>query len=550
MYSNGLANWYSVPSSSFRENGKRLKTATRPARPVVSTQNYFLEKSMEIRLHTLFLWMKNSDTLRLPDKRLLERGKRFVARLVERRTCILRKLSSDWNEEMGFGRWLGNKKVSLEWLTEQSLLAEKLDEQCCGRHILSIQDSSTIGFQRGAGRKKGLEFVGSSGERPGFIVHPNLLLDADDGRCLGLGALSIFDEWVAKGDQESVRQLETEEKKTGRWIRAGKSVRARLKSARTLTHIADREADFYEMLLEFGQNRQKNEHLIVRVSEDRLLGHMEGRGKAKYGPKPDEKAQTGEGIEITFPYRSLLSQLVERLPVQAKWTLQLPATPKRLARTAHVELRYARKVPLRRPTNLYKRTYQGAQLPLFIYVNVVDLVEILPPGATHAPMHWRIYTSHPLENIAQAQQIVQWYCWRWKIELLFATVKSSGLDLELAHVDHGEKLKKLAILTLMAAVQVIQLLQARDGASNQNILDCFSQSEVELIQKLNPKLEGKTLKQKNPYPTDSLAFATWVMARLGGWKGLKTQRPPGIKTISRGLLEFFQIKNAAAFLDK
>lgn len=493
--------------------------------------------------------MKNPPLVRLPDKRLLERGRLFVDRLAERRTCILRKLSSDWNEEMGFGRWLGNKKVSLEWLTEQSMWPIKSGDKCRDRHILSIQDSSTIGFQRGVGRKKGLEFVGSNGERPGFIVHPNLLLDADDGRCLGLGALSVFDEWVAKGDQESVRQLETEEKKTGRWIRAGKSVRLPLKNARTLTHIADREADFYEMLLEFGQNRQENEHLIVRVNEDRLLGHMEGRGKAKYGPKPDETAQTGAGIEITFPYRSLLSQLVQRLPVQAEWVLHLPATPKRLARDARVELRYACKVPLRRPTNLYKRTYQGEPLPLFIYVNVVDLVEILPPGATHAPMHWRIYTSHPLENIAQAQQVVQWYCWRWKIELLFATVKSSGLDLEFAQVEHGEKLKKLAILVLMAAVQVIQLLQARDGASKQSILDCFTQSDVELIQKINPKLEGKTLKQKNPHPPDSLAFATWVIARLGGWKGLKTHRPPGIKTISRGLLEFFQIKNAAAFLE-
>lgn len=493
--------------------------------------------------------MKTALISRPPDKRLLERGQLFIDRLAERRTCILRKLSSDWNEEMGFGRWLGNKKVSLDWLTEQSLLPIKSDDTLLDRHVLSIQDSSSIGFQRGVGRKKGLKFVGTSGERPGFIIHPNLLLDADDGRCLGVGALSVFDEWVAKGGKEAVRQLETEEKKTGRWIQAGKSVRACLQNARTLTHIADREADFYEMLLEFGQNRQENEHLIVRVNEDRLLGHMEGRGKAKYGPKPDEKTQTGADVEITFPYRSLLSQLVKRLPVQAIWTLHLPATPKRLARDARVELRYARNVPLRRPSKLYQRTYQGKPLPFFIYVNVVDLVEILPPGASHPPMHWRIYTSHPLQNLEQAQQVIQWYCWRWKIELLFASVKSSGLDLEFAQIEHGEKLKKLAILVIMAAVQVIQLLQARDGASQQTILDCFSQQDVELLQKLNPKLEGNTLKQKNPHPPDSLAFATWVIARLGGWKGLKSQRPPGIKTISRGLLAFFQIKNATAFLD-
>lgn len=72
----------------------------------------------------------------------------------------------------------------------------------------------------------------------------------------------------------------------------------------------------------------------------------------------------------------------------------------------------------------------------------------------------------------------------------------------------------------MAAIQTIQLLQARHGASQQDMLDCFSQQEVELIQKLNPSLEGNTEKQQNPHPKESLAFATWVMARLGGGKAI------------------------------
>ena len=68
-------------------------------------------------------------------------------------------------------------------------------------------------------------------------------------------------------------------------------------------------------------------------------------------------------------------------------------------------------------------------------MNVVDLVEIMPDGAIYAPLHWRIYTSHTLNNIEQAKQVIQWYCWRWKIELLFATVKSSGLNLEYGLVE-------------------------------------------------------------------------------------------------------------------
>jgi len=493
--------------------------------------------------------MKNQLGVKSPDKRLVERCHLFLSRLVEHRTCIIRQLSDNWKEEMGFWRWLGNEKVSVEWLLGQILGGNKAKGCVSDRHVLSIQDTSTISFGLWAGRRKqGLAKVGTSGEGFGFLIHPNLLLDAEDGRCLGLGELAVFDQWVCCGRPQELRQVEATAKKTGRWLSAGKQVRAHLAAAAQVTHIADREADFYEMLLEFGQNRQENEHLIVRVQDDRLLGQMEGRRKAKYGFKPDEKVQTGDGAETTFPYRTLLSQLIDRLPVQAEWALHLPTTPKREARCAHVALRYARQVPLRRPKNLYKRTYQGQALPLFIRINVVDLQEILPLGATHKPLHWRIYTSHPVENIDQARQIIQWYCWRWKIELLFATVKSSGLDLENALVEHAERLKKLAILVVMAAVQIIQLLQARDGSSQQPILDCFSEEETLLLQQINPKLEGNTLKQKNPHTPDSLAFAAWAIARLGGWKGYKTHRPPGIKTMSRGLTAFFQIKNASALL--
>ena len=45
--------------------------------------------------------------------------------------------------------------------------------------------------------------------------------------------------------------------------------------------------------------------------------------------------------------------------------------------------RYASKVRIRRPMNLYRRTYQGKPLPFFIYINVVDLVETCPPDATY-----------------------------------------------------------------------------------------------------------------------------------------------------------------------
>jgi hypothetical protein len=49
-------------------------------------------------------------------------------------------------------------------------------------------------------------------------------------------------------------------------------------------------------------------------------------------------------------------------------------------------------------------------------------------------------------------------------------------------------------------------------------------------------LEGKTAKQKNPHPPGSLAYATWVCARLGGWTGYYGK--PGPIVVLQGLLRF------------
>ncbi|MGE0225286.1 MAG: hypothetical protein AB7S57_18595, partial [Acetobacteraceae bacterium] len=43
---------------------------------------------------------------------------------------------------------------------------------------------------------------------------------------------------------------------------------------------------------------------------------------------------------------------------------------------------------------------------------------------------------------------------------------------------------------------------------------------------------GKTERQKNPHRPGSLAFATWVCARLGGWNGYRTK--PGPIVLARG----------------
>lgn len=133
---------------------------------------------------------------------------------------------------------------------------------------------------------------------------------------------------------------------------------------------------------------------------------------------------------------------------------------------------------------------------------------------------------------------MEWYKQRWNIEQVFRTLKSKGLRIETSQLEDYEKLQKITILALIAAVKVMQLFRARDGKAEQTMSATFNEEEQECIALLNKQLEGRNEKLKNPNFQNSLAFAAWAIARLAGWSGYKSQRPPGPIDFLTGLQIF------------
>ena len=150
----------------------------------------------------------------------------------------------------------------------------------------------------------------------------------------------------------------------------------------------------------------------------------------------------------------------------------------------------------------------------------------VPPVKDHPPEG-----GWPVADQVSAEDVVQLYRLRWRIEQTFRALKSDGLALEDSQLVDAERLFNLAAIGLAGAVRTIQLVDARDGGPRP-ATDVIDEAFAIPLERLSKKLEGKTQRQKNPHPPGSLAFVAWIAARLGGWNCY--YKPPGPKTMRYG----------------
>jgi hypothetical protein len=385
--------------------------------------------------------------------------------------------------------------------------AERTALQVADRDVVVIQDTSELVLGGRRARANGFGPVGKGGALGGLLLHAVLAVEAGSGALFGLVDAQVRNR---HGKRAKPRRLQmTAQKESQRWIDGTARAAAVLGAARSLTVVSDRESDIYEHFA----TRPAAVHLIVRACQNRSIA-------------PDAAAQPNS----LFPF-------ADSLPEQGRFIASIPAAPGRPARQAELVLRFGA-VALCRPKN-------GAthDLPATVALTLVDVREPSPPQ-DGKPIRWRLLTTHPVESPDDARRIVDLYRMRWRIEEYFRTLKTAGFSIEEADIGEPRAMTNFVAAAAVAAVTVMQLVQARDGATNQIIADAFDPEDQPLIEALNADLEGKTARQRNPHPKGSLAFAAWVIGRLGGWTGYYGK--PGPRVMRRGLDDFQRIKYGAA----
>lgn len=429
----------------------------------------------------------------MSDIRLDRRGAWIVDRIVATHSLVLKTVGGDRAGEAALNRFLGHEDIDPDAILAPHVARTKAAVQ--GRRIVVAQDTTEVNFAGRARRRKDLG-PGGDGASPGFFIHPLIVVDAATEAVLGLAG---SEQWTrAAGKVADRRRRALDAKESRRWLRGAETAGAALAGAAQIVVAGDRENDIYGCFAA----KPDAVDLIVRAAQDRALAEGGSLHEAAAG----------------WPVLASTGVAVAAKPAGAKGGPQP-------ARTARVEVR-AGLVTIRRPQGRTSNRADPARLTLgFVVVSEVDA----PAGVE--PLMWRLLTTLPVATAVQAQEVVRLYRLRWRIEEVFRVLKKDGLDLEASQVTEARRLFNLAASGLVASVRILQLVDARDG-SPRPATDAIAADQIAAVAAIGAELEGRTVRQKNPWAEGSLAWLAWIVARLGGWNCY--YRPPGPKTMANG----------------
>lgn len=437
------------------------------------------------------------------DKRIEKRATQVLQKLTVGRSSSLRQITENEAEQKSFYRLFNNESFS-ERAIEQSIV-KRCGDFCKGRHLLCIQDTTEFNLSTHQGRIKTASGLGKTAKEGilGFMLHSSLVIDAYAGSALGYSYIKAWDRKEDTPDRHirEYKKLPIEQKESYKWIEAANKSKTLLKQANSITIIADRESDIYDLLAAIPEQKV---HLLVRSNANRRIA---------------------EG--------SKLADYLNSLPVLHHYDLAVRGDVRKNIerRTAVMELKWG-KVAL-----LKTEQSKNKELPVTTAMYVVEAREQNKAGG----IYWRILTTHAVTNAEEAMQIIEWYKQRWYIEQIHRLLKTEGFRIESSQLEQGWAIRKLTLLAMMATLRILQMMLAYEDDNEQPIDEVFDKDQQRCLQMINGQLEGATDKLKNSSKSNTLKWATWIIARLGGWKGYTSQRKPGPIVLQKGLAKFYHM---------
>jgi hypothetical protein len=360
--------------------------------------------------------------------------------------------------------------------------------------LLAVQDTTSFNHSHHA-QIKGMGPIGTEAKGPqGFFLHTTLALTPQR---VPLGVIQA-QMWARDPEQtgksEARRQRPIEEKESYKWMESFQACQrwqAELGGTR-MVNIGDREADVYE-LLESAEGLVGGPYLLIRAEQDRCLSEPTGQH---------------------------LWSWMEQQPVSGHLKVALKRTPKRAARVATLEVRWAQ-VPLKPP--------QGKGRPgrPALMVAAILAQEVGAPIGVE-PVCWMLLTNLVVDSSESALEKVEWYCARWEIEVFHGILKGN-CKVEERQLETFQRQQRCLTLDLLIAWQIHFLVKQSRQHPDLPASQVFSEDQLQVLYLC---VEKKPLPSGEPV---SLQQATRLVAKLGGFLARKSDGQPGPKTLGRGL---------------
>jgi len=417
----------------------------------------------------------------------IRRNERFVSIINNISTqpgSSIPKQNKRWYDTKATYDFFKNEDVSIEALKKAMMQhgAKQVSDQM---QVLILQDISNISYNDL--QAEGLGYLDNK-EGRGILCYSSMAATPE-----GLPLSLLYQHtWVRPledlGKSSKRKQISFEDKESYRWYDGMQEVNKLLEQSIHKIHIADREADIYEL---FFHAYEPNTDLLIRARHNRQLASG-----------------------------SQLWDTIAAQPAVATVSLDIPDKTGKRKFKVEAAVRY-HTVEILRPRN-NKNSYESVTL------TAIEIKEINSSNKNEEDcIHWKLLTTLEISSVSDALQCVKWYTFRWLIER-FHYVLKSGTKIEELQLKDAESLQKAITVYSMAAFRVMQLVYESRHHPEVSCEVVLTKAQWITLHML---IEGNNQLPKQP---PSLQQAVMWIGRLGGHLGRKSDGPPGLKTVWQG----------------
>lgn len=414
----------------------------------------------------------------------VRRDKRFITifnNICSQPGASIPKQNKGWYDTKATYEFFKNEDVSIDELKKTMMMygATKLSGEV---RVLIAHDISNISYNDL--QAAGLGYLDNK-EGRGILCYSSIAATTQ-----GLPLSLLYQHtWTRPleqlGKSHKRKQLAFEDKETYRWYEGMNEVNKLLGNNIRKIHIADREADIYEL---FFHSFEPNTDLLIRARHNRLLSNG-----------------------------SPLWDSVAAAPLAATVSLHIPDKTGRKKLQTAATVRYD-EVEILRPVH-NKDSYERVRL------TAIEIKEKSDGSRKEEDLiDWKLLTTLEIKSVSDALQCVEWYTFRWLIER-FHYILKSGTKIEALQLKDAESLQKAIAVYSMAAFRVMQLVYESRHHPEVSCEVVLTKAQWITLYML---IHGNNQLPQQP---PSLQQAVMWIGRLGGHLGRKRDGPPGLKTV-------------------